>query len=451
MDQTFLKDRMNKYNKNHHSDENRILITREQTKLQLRKNGLDDYLMKNRLAKIKFDLNKFAHLKIYLEELNSISPDSDREFQIYDQKIEVLKNILFESTNLEGIITNEERAKYAIMKMREMSCHFESKNDESFEFDHELFDILTNVLFHNSDPKIHYEITWFLQNLVNESTEYKNIILSEPNMLISLYHIFSFSKEEGIIENLTNIYDIIASGPSEVLILEEILPDLKHRLLQLGNAFSVYENELDFQISFRTFLIVFQLLWRIAKATDQNTLISPILPSMIKAYGMEAQIAKEIKISILHSFDNILRELDDFSVVDLFLNSPFLNTIIKDLDPKNDLDVLKLATRVLANLIANSNESRTDQILNYDMINKLIFILNEFLITETYNKHLFKEICFCVSNISAGTTNQIEKVLESNFIQIILKFIPLYFDPIYIYEFLFIICNIYESGNDSQR
>lgn len=184
---------------NNHYSNNKLLSVREKNLLQLRKNKLDEKIMISRfnsLAKYKQDSNssssKYVDLELKLcdsDIKNFINEDLESEFNLYDDKQELIKNYITKyiefkeiSSNSNNVISNQyisghftlypnnnlsnnpknsdpedmlfAYAKFAIVKLRELSITWEKINDEGIDFDLKLYEVLLKFLFTTEDNKI---------------------------------------------------------------------------------------------------------------------------------------------------------------------------------------------------------------------------------------------------------------------------------------------------------
>ena len=207
--------------KNKKQVSNRILSVREENNLRLRKNKLDQIIMKNRLnslSKNKIDLmstRKYLELEIKISDIdlvNFISEEFDQEFNSYDEKEELItqyiKNFLdydevykiesykgtssnlnftkfnqsFYNLNLDKhiyLIHNQNfsnldklflaYAKFAIVKLRDISCLWENINDEGINLELSLFENLIKFLSTTNDQKIQVR---FCYNMILLSTKF---------------------------------------------------------------------------------------------------------------------------------------------------------------------------------------------------------------------------------------------------------------------------------------
>ena len=111
-------------------------------------------------------------------------------------------------------------------------------------------------------------------------------------------------------------------------------------------------------------------------------------------------------------------------------------------------NVKRGALRTLGHYIVGSNNSETQDVINMGVCDKLLYILN----FDGKNDSLLKEACWVISNITAGTPSQIDKVISSN---IFLKLIILLENESNVafeirQEAAWAICNAISVGNRIQ-
>lgn len=164
MEERKISERNKKYNDEHSSSmtHNKILNAREANLLKLRRNKIEEQIMSKRMKNFTgvFEPSKYSHLELSEEDFSFVITEQyEQEFNNYDQKLEIIKQLLNEDySSLQYFNINcanhDIITKYAVYKLRVMSFEWKSVNDEGVEFDTELFDQLLVILFNTRDLKL---------------------------------------------------------------------------------------------------------------------------------------------------------------------------------------------------------------------------------------------------------------------------------------------------------
>ena len=115
---------------------------------------------------------------------------------------------------------------------------------------------------------------------------------------------------------------------------------------------------------------------------------------------------------------NILKSMNEFTLIDkkenlnLLIDLNILQKIIKLIDSK-DGDIIYNSLRIIGNFAMNNDSFYTQQIINLNALDKLKKTLKKEY--DNINKNIRKESSFALSNIAAGTKEQITKLYEDNF------------------------------------
>lgn len=115
---------------------------------------------------------------------------------------------------------------------------------------------------------------------------------------------------------------------------------------------------------------------------------------------------------------NILKSLNEFTVNDkpenlnLLIHLNILQRIIQLIDSK-DSDIIYYSLKIIGNYAMNTDEFYTQQLINLNVLDKLKKTLNKE--NDNLNQNIRKETSFILSNIAAGTQEQVTKLYEDNF------------------------------------
>jgi len=194
MDLSNLSNRIEKFNREHYVSNHdsqkflskKLLNAREKNNLQLRKNKLDDDIMKNRMINLFINnqnkQNEYSHLIISYNELEMYLPqDFNQEFDNYDDKLDKIKEYLQIYTkhlhsqqiiDENSLIQIEVYMKYAIMRLRLELEVFENINDEGFDLDCEILDNIIKILLSTRDLKLKVKLLLKFLLLVRNNSHF---------------------------------------------------------------------------------------------------------------------------------------------------------------------------------------------------------------------------------------------------------------------------------------
>lgn len=166
MENKFLSERIKKFNGDHsnysaNDSNNKILQARELNMLRLRRDHLDDKLMKSRMLRWVKKSEKgdvYSNLKISFEEIEKLLPGKFVEdFNLCEDQHTLIKEYLsnfIKYKNCREICdhTIEVYAKFAIITLRNYSIVMET-NIENNLVDRDILDLLIYIIFNTDDPK----------------------------------------------------------------------------------------------------------------------------------------------------------------------------------------------------------------------------------------------------------------------------------------------------------
>ena len=115
---------------------------------------------------------------------------------------------------------------------------------------------------------------------------------------------------------------------------------------------------------------------------------------------------------------NILKSMYQLTLVNkpenlnLLIDLNILQRIIELIDSK-DGDIIYCSLRIIGNYAMNNDSFYTQQIINLNALDKLKKTLKKEY--DIINKNIRKESSFTLSNIAAGTQEQVTKLYEDNF------------------------------------
>ena len=190
---------------------------------------------------------------------------------------------------------------------------------------------------------------------------------------------------------------------------EKLYNNIKNLLL---NKFSI--DEKICQISLMILITLIKAKKEFAK-NDKILEIIPCLNDIMDKY----QSNSKIKTSVL----NLLYELTEINIAsDNPIREKLINKIIelkilqKLIDDSDKLDIveekmqLQYSIRTIGNIASMPEEEYTDKIIEYNGLDKL-----KILMQKKYPFEIRKEISWIISNIAAGTNQQLTKLYEKDF------------------------------------
>lgn len=126
--------------------------------------------------------------------------------------------------------------------------------------------------------------------------------------------------------------------------------------------------------------------------------------------------------------------------------------IIPYIDPKRLMELISTesqyiqcpALRIAGNIVSGDDNNDTQIMLNAGLVHFLTILIP----TATDNRR--KEILWIISNITAGSTTQIDVVIKYGFIPYLVNIVSGKDNPILLKDALFALCNAINGGNAEQ-
>jgi hypothetical protein len=501
MDQNIMQDRINKFNKdfyNKSKDENGassanklLLSAREKNSLKLRKDKLEEQIMKKRMNsylknyQTKSDTEKFKHLYIPLEELLPYLPEYlDMEFNSYDEKYEKVKEFLedyLKNRSSELNVTREAYLRYGLVKLRDLSMLWgEDMDNDQSGIDTKLVEYLIQILITTDDVRIQYELTHIFINLTYYSDKFTNFLI-EDEFLQTMYRLLN-SKEPGIIDNslwiLANLFD----NDEQCNLILTCLPELTNRINIICQE---YSNILEhFEILKNVTWLIYRI---IIHDPDKAGRFLPSLNCLLNFLDHEVSnllLLKEMKDNsnqnnqvlsdtgqcplsnnkeensifnnILLIFNRFLINLDDKELYLTMLNSTLIKnlvTLIKDFSalPIDDQDLLMIF-RVLGGILLGLDSDETEILLSYGIIEKFEEYFEYCLTKSIFNKKLIKELTWAISNITGGALVQVDRVILRSKLPILLfKIYEKFRNPLFVNELMHVFYNAFDLGSKESK
>lgn len=497
-----MNDRISKFNKDFYnkskeedggSSANKILLSaREKNSLKLRKDKLEEQIMKKRMNsylknyQCKTDSEKFRHLSIPLDELFPYLPEYlDMEFNSYDEKYEKIKEFTenyIKHSNSEINVTREAYFRYALVKLRDLSMYWgdvPSENDNS-HIETKLVEYLIQILIATDDLRIIYELTHIFINLTYYSNKFTDFLI-EDEFLQTMFR-FLNSKEPGIIDNslwiLANLFD----NDEQCNLILTCLPELTNRINRICQEYSnilqhfellknvtwlIYRiiihdpdkagkflPSLNYLINFLDHEVSNLLL--IKEFKDNSNNFNQVLSDTGQCPLSNEIEERSIFNNLLLIFNRFLINLDDKELYLTMLNSTLIKnllSLIKDFSslPIDDQDLMMIF-RIFGGLLQGFDSDETEILLSYGIIEKFEQYLEYCLTKSIFKKKVIKELTWSVSNITGGTNMQVERVILRSKLPILLfKVHEKSKSIIIVYELLHVFYNAFDLGSKDSK
>eukprot|EP01084_Bolivina_argentea_P194481 333685_1 len=290
-------------------------------------------------------------------------------------------------------------------------------------------EIIRLCIVHCIDDVLQNECIWIITNISSGTAQHTSYVIKQgaiPVLIHSLWLSSSLQVQSGAIWALGNICGDSPQCRNLVLtqgILDRILPVIKRT-----NDINIKE-ELD---------VLRQASWTLSNITRGK-------PKPDTNY-----------IQLILEGSAILLEYDDDEILSnvcwefSYISQDDANTIISSgLAPKlisllehSSANVRHPCLRAIGNILAEATDEQTDIMINFGLLQKL----KNNLLSET-RVTIQREICWLISNITAGTESQVGQVIDSNIMQSMIELLETASDNI-AKEALWVISNATSSGTD---
>ncbi|KAL4430413.1 hypothetical protein ABPG74_013263 [Tetrahymena malaccensis] len=261
-------------------------------------------------------------------------------------------------------------------------------------------DIIQALLLYSEDelcdPKMQFDIVWIFGNICSCSSD-------------EVKYMLTLGVDDFFIEHLENqitqivelamwgLGNIAGDNPKsrDVLLFKEIIP----KLVKILNSVDQKKNLKE--AFFQTFCWLISQLVR-GKPSAQPQHISEILPIFRELLFLNKRY---LYPDILWGLSYITDE--DETVANLISDSPIFDKLTELIDLSFGFTINHPSIRIIANL-ASSSENITDKLINSGLIQHLIIHFLEYNPEYTIIR---KEVCWCLSNIAAGTLQQAKSLI----------------------------------------
>ena len=292
----------------------------------------------------------------------------------------------------------------------------------------------------------------------------------ETEILENLFK-FTNSKEIGIVFQSIWLFANMLENDELCHIIIKTVPEFLNKInLLLTNYSSSYDY-------YESYNIVSWLVYRIFYCTNNYYLDSFIgaIPNFLKV--LEIEVNKQIhnKISgsnnenleiefsfrgtILLVFDKLTRYIEDTEILQKLIYSSLMDSLMKllSIDLENQTsDNLFIIFRIIGGLLSSNNDSDVDYLLNnYNYLDEVEKIIKHLAYNNYPNisnpSKILKEIAWCLSNVTGGTKEQIQKVLKTEIPSYLLNFTHKIKENKYFNEVLFLYYNAFDYGSKETK
>jgi hypothetical protein len=254
----------------------------------------------------------------------------------------------------------------------------------------------------------------------------------ETEILENLFK-FTNSKETGIVFHSIWLFANIMENDELCHIIIKTVPEFLNKINLLLTNYSSSDNYHD------SFYIVSWLVYRIFNCTNNYYIDCFIgaIPNFLKVLEIEVnkhilnevagskdenlETGNSLKGTILLLFDKLTRYIEDTEILQKLIHSSLMGSVIKllSIDLENQTsDYLFIIFRIVGGLLSSNNDSDVDYLLdNYNFLEKVEKIIKHLAYNNYPNisdpTKILKEIAWCLSNVTGGSKEQIQKVLKT--------------------------------------
>jgi hypothetical protein len=495
-----LSDRQKKYNEkfqgNHSKDI--LLRRREEYNLSLRKDKVFNKIMERRLRGLNMSKmcdaqnlflqnyeNEFVEIDI--NKLD-IAKSIINNYEQHSEKLIVISKFLEEKIS-EGPI-DENLIKFAILKFR---IYLQEKSDKLNQLE---LEIITDSIFPaiekiflqefpsklnlpdeeylnllKSSLQLKYEISWSLINLTNESGKFVSKVLNVNFLKFMekiIYELLRFKSEQflntyPLLRHIIWLFSNVMAENQESNIIVRNTVNIVEIMKILSNFEIIKEMNKNFSLQ----SLILTVLWAIQnfmKYTESNTkhLYSNLLINVInilKICSVENEVNLEIfsegieTLTYFSGVDDLVQFFIEHQCIPILANSFYLVTKRSQFDTYMDLNNI---CKIIGELFIGTDE-QAKIIMSYPIFDKLLELLgtinsrntsmidesNEFYERDT---SIVKHICMGLSNLCAGTQENIEKIILDNKIMDLLLSLYDKFNNRVRFEILHIFFNAFYIG-----
>jgi hypothetical protein len=300
---------------------------------------------------------------------------------------------------------------------------------------------LVNFLLRDEFPELQFEAAWALTNIASGTVEQTRVIIDAGAIihLVPLIHSKDPNVQEQAMWTLSNI-----SGDStefrDLVLSSDIVPTLVD--YAANNWTEVINQSILQNIAF----LISNLCRR--KPTPPLSIIGPLLPLAKRLYLNHSSNNSEILLDSTWSFayvsDGGMAHLEAIVNQELI---PHFILQLSDVNRTNSEKIITPALRVLGNLIQSDDDTHTQAVLNYSPLPAFGMLLQ----APTSTVNIRKEILWILSNIAAGSQDQIQSIIDANILPAVYNLLQQYDLPIaLITEAIWIYANIEKGGSVEQ-
>jgi hypothetical protein len=247
----------------------------------------------------------------------------------------------------------------------------------------------------------------------------------------------TYVNEKGILSNTLQLMGNLLAGEEESQLITDAIP-IVTRIIELFKT-----NLSDYDVFFWMLDIVYKLLlhdggYYIHKLSE---LIGPLIECK------DNILNEKLLLKLLQTY-NALTKYSELEHIKIILNKGMAAFVFKYMNDK-EIEFSKLALSIIGNIMASTQNEDTDIILKMGYLECIITILRKMISVNDYS--CIYIIAWSISNICAGSKEQIEQVLNSDILTILISIVDTHNDVKFYIELIFIFQNCMIFGDDSIR
>jgi hypothetical protein len=344
-----------------------------------------------------FENFNFSEVKIKGSHLEKVK-DSERILKM----LQTLPNIPLNPNEIKYLIPIIQNGDYlskhkAIIKLR-LLLSVKKNTPIQIVIDNNGIPILIETTKNNSELHMVFEATWCLANLCS-GEKYETKYLLNKNIIDVFANLLDHKHDEIKEQAIWGIGNLIGDSPEvrDQIISQNVIQKL----------ISLFKSQKNSSELVNILIWCFSNCFRIKPKIEENNIINELLKTLI--FGFYYYDDFELRSDCLLGLKQYCKEeLIPFFTHDSFLSTlkVFYKQLVEIKMNRKKIFELMTGVHVILGNITNSDDKNTDKILEHGFLS----LLSETILINNILSR--REICWILSNVSAGTSEQITRVLN---------------------------------------